>query len=243
MPCRCVKIGLLICFLNTFWICAQNNELECWNEIGANYRWNKTISGQFDLSSRLNDYGIYKIFPQVSVGYKITTWLNLDLDYRTIFDKSEEFQFTKSNRWNFNLKVKEKINQLTIGARVRYQFGSSQIYVSQYDADFDNAWRFKGQLKYRSKKSKFNWEIGFETFYNPQYGIYGRSINKNRIGLGLDYEVTSNQSLTLDLIYDKRVNSFYNPNRLAIKTSYTWNFKRKNKEKKTNSVIKNVRDL
>ena len=241
------KIIALICFLlsmcNVFVCEAQRTDFQFWNEIGSDYKWNKSITGRVDISTRFNAYGLDKVFPQLSTEFNVASWLDVDLNYRTIFEKGLNQKYTSSNRWNINVKFKEKRKNVNVSARVRYQFGGTKIYFNQYDADFDNAWRFKGHMKYSPKKSKFQIEGGMESFFNPQFGIYGRSFNKNRYSIAFGYKLSSNQDLSLDILYDNRINSGGKANILAIKTSYSYGINRKSTKKQKGLPLKNVRDL
>lgn len=221
--CLCVGI-------NSF---AQRNQANFWNEAGIDYSISKRNYTSLSFSSRWDDYGCYKLFPEVSLGREILEGFKFELDYRFIKNREEFGLYSNSNRWNFNLKYGHKWNRIKINIRIRYQFGQAGSLNQNYDSDFDNAWRLKPQLSYKKKKSKFTYSAGLETFYNPQFGPVGRQFNKIRSSIGLDYKLAGQQTLIAGFNYDKYINAFDKSNRMVFKIGYNYNIKKS--AKKTNS--------
>ena len=205
---------------------AQRNQLNFWNEVGLDYSISKKDYTSLSLSSRWDDYGCFKLFPEVSIGSEILNDFKFELDYRFIKNREEFGKYSNSNRWNFNLKYGFKWDRIKMNVRIRYQLGRAGSSNQNYDPDFDNAWRLKPQISYKKKKSKFTYSAGLETFYNPKFGPDGRQINKLRYAIGLDYKLTRQQSVIAGFNYDQYINAFDKSNRLIFKFGYNFGFKK-----------------
>ncbi len=201
--CLCVGI-------NSF---AQRIQANFWNEAGIDYSISKRNYTSLSFSSRWDDYGCYKLFPEVSLGREILEGFKFELDYRFIKNREEFGLYSNSNRWNFNLKYGHKWNRIKINIRIRYQFGQAGSLNQNYDSDFDNAWRLKPQLSYKKKKSKFTYSAGLETFYNPQFGPVGKikSFENSNSNYGLCEKNNFNNDLFvfIDMKIHSGKNRFY----------------------------------
>ena len=95
---------------------------------------------------------------------------------------------------------------------------------TNYESDFDEAFRIKPNISYDIKKSIFTPFMAAELFYNPLAGILGKRVDKMRYTLGTDLELDGPHSIGVFIRVDHRlytVNSF----KTIIGVNYQLNLK------------------
>lgn len=194
--------------------------------------WDKKIRLGTGLNFRFYDTPqLDKIFPELSVRYKVTSWLKPSVDYRYVINNSiTSKNLEAASRFNFNINTYFEVDRFDLDFRVRYQYkfdgtGSG----GDYEPDFDNALRFKPKVKYDIKGSRFQPRMELEWFYNTNQGKEGRQFTKFRFALGVDVKIDKNSELSVRYRYDYEFN-LANPWRAHILSlSYLFGFKYKKK--------------
>lgn len=221
---------VILCLMIFNAFLGNSQQFQFWNEIGLKSRPMKSLETSLSFSSRWDDFGCDRLFPEISMKSKIHKGLTFSLDYRLISKRENYNQYSTNNRCNVNLKYKTKLNRFKLSCRVRYQFANVNL-SDNYDSDFDAAWRVKPMLEFNEKKSKIAYLVSFETFYNPQWGIDGRKINKLRYALGTKYNLKGPNEIYIGFQIDQYVNNTIRPNRMILKTAYSYDLKFKKKSK------------
>jgi hypothetical protein len=185
---------------------AQNLDQEVWLESGISYqpikRW--TVNGA--LNQRYNQYGLATIFPQFSVKYKLTKWLRPSIDYRWIASREFLEPYESSHRLNANLQGSYSYKRLDLGLRLRYQYSFHRIN-SNYDAEFDQAWRFKPSLQYNIRDFPLSPSVSAEFFYDPTHHAEGKRFTRIRYYAGFDFEIQRVHKFSIGTYLDQWVNT------------------------------------
>jgi hypothetical protein len=180
---------------------------EVWNGVGLKYKVNKKIqlSGSFNMRAGVSH--ISTLFPELTAKYKITKWANLSLDYRRVSKREDNGNYLGSNRLNVNMKFRKNSDRWGYNVRFRYQMSSANGVNTNYESDFDEAFRIKPHVSYDIKKSIFSPFLSAEMFYNPSTGILGKRIDKMRYTLGTDLELDGPHAVGLFIRIDQKLYS------------------------------------
>lgn len=231
-------LGFLFCLMLTKSM-AQLFEQQVWLETGVKYNLNKKIGASMDLTQRYGYSGLETIFPQVSFRYKLKKWVRPSIDYRLVYSKSNSGEYNASHRVNGNLQLSHTLKRFDVGFRVRYQYSFKRLN-SNYDAEFDQAWRFKPSIQYNIKGQPVSPELSAEFFYNPENSVKGNQFNRIRYYAGADLSLPKNQTIGIGLYLDQWVNDIPKK-RIMYSLSYSIGLASSKKTDKKPS--KNLRDL
>ena len=194
-----------------------------WTGVGVRGDIIKKTDWMVDLNTRFDDEGVATFFPQVGAEYKPFKWLKTSLEYRFLIDKNKFGNYKSSSRLNFNVSGKASITRFSLGARLRYQYGFTSIGASDtYDADFDQAFRFKPSVSYDIKKSIFVPTISTEFFYNPSLGEDGRQFNKVRVAIGTKLDFKGPHSASIKYQLDKKFRNYQDGVRHVLSIGYEY---------------------
>lgn len=215
---------LLILFLLISSSVHSQHEFMTWVEVDAsgkivnNLKWNAGVTGRFGAA------GAETIFPQVGLEYKVTKWFRPSLEYRFIVEKNKIGNYKANNRINVNLNFKHTIDRLSMGLRVRYQYAFNRLSADAYDADFDQAFRFKPAFEYNLKGTKLSPVISAEFFLNPSYGPMSPGFTKVRAAAGFKYEFKGPHAVSVKYQLDKKFRNHAANLRHVLSLSYSINF-------------------
>lgn len=218
MKYKLLLIGLILSTLSF----GQNDEFMVWTEVGASGDIVKKTDWALDINTRFDDQGVATFFPQAGISYKLTKWLKPSVEYRFILDRNKYGNHKLSHRINFNAKFKESFDRLGLGIRLRYQYAFSQISATSYDADFDQAIRFKPEISYDIKDFILTPKVSTEFFYNPLYGPQGRRFDKFRIGVGASFDLNNDHDISFKYQLDKKLHAYDEGVRHVLSLSYSY---------------------
>ena len=201
-----------------------------WTEAGVKGSVIKDLDWAVELTNRFGGNGLETFFPQVSLKYKVTKWLRPSIDYRGIFDKDVHGNYLFSNRLNFNVEAKHAFDRLELSGRIRYQYSFNTLSAgSSYDSEFDQAIRFKAQVKYDINNSFFSPVLNTEFFYDPAYGPLGQRFMRSRSFIGADLELDGPHSFSFGYMLDRQMNIPWPKTRHILSLSYTYSLGTKKK--------------
>ncbi len=212
------------CLLVMLFFFGSAQSFEVWKGIGLKYKINKKIQLSGSYNMRFGDTQFSTLFPEFTAKYKITKWAHLSVDYRRVSKRELNGNYLGANRMNVNIKLRRNINRWGYNLRLRYQMSSANGINTNYESDFDEAFRIKPQVTYDIKKSIFTPFMAAELFYNPLSGPLGKRIDKMRYTLGTDLELDGPHSIGVFIRVDHRlytVNSF----KTIIGVNYQLNLK------------------
>lgn len=195
-----------------------------WAEVGAEGKIVKRTKWNAELNARIGERGLETFFPQAGVEYKLTKWLRPSVEYRLILDKNKYDNYKVGHRINANLEAKHNIKRLEYGLRVRYQYAFSRITQDAYNADFDQALRFKPFLEYDINNSIFTPAISAEFFLNPTYGPNSPGFDKIRFAVGSKFELDGPHSVSFKYQLDKWLYNYKKGLRHVLSLSYGYKF-------------------
>lgn len=204
-----------------------------WTEVGVKGSITKDLDWGLELTNRFGDDGLETFFPQATIKYKVTKWFRPSMDYRAIFKKENNGNYSFSNRLNINAEFKHTISRFSGSLRARYQYSFDRFTSGEnYDAEFDQAIRLKPQIVYDINNSIVSPILSFEWFFNPNYGPLGQRITKYRAFFGLELEMDSPHEISAGYILDQQINVPGPERKHILSLSYAYNlgFKKKKKD-------------
>jgi len=216
------KLLLIISLFGTVGFAQQNDEYMLWTEVGVKGDLVKKTDWSAELNTRFDGNGIATFFPQVGVEYKLTKWLRPSVEYRFVIDKNDYGNYKAANRLNVNAKFKEDIERLELECRIRYQYAFNNRGSFDYDADFDQAFRFKPEISYDINNFILTPKISSEFFYNPSLGEEGRRFNKVRFAVGASFDLNNNHDVSFKYQLDKRFYAYDRGVRHVLSLSYQY---------------------
>lgn len=224
---------LLLTLCLPFLSISQQSSGKSWTSIGVKGSINKKIDWAGSFTARIGGSNDQIYFPQVSLKYKVTKWFRPSLDYRAIFSLNKYGNYSFTNRLNLNAEFKYVLNRFSLSARIRYQYSFNRIISSaDYNAEYDQAIRWKPQISYDVKNSFLTPVINIEFFYNPTFGPLGQRFTKYRAFIGVDLEFDSPHELSIGYMLDQKINLPYPATKHILSINYAYNLSYKKKKKK-----------
>lgn len=199
------------------------HEFQVWSEVGVDYKIIKRFHAELEVNTRFDDQGLATFFPQLGLEYKLTKWMKPSIEYRFVVDKNKIGNYKAYNRLNFNVDFDEKIDRLSFGARLRYQYAFNTLATGQYDADFDMAIRLKPNVKYDVNDFPLSPEASVEFFYNPlSGGPYRPGMDKLRYAIGADLDVKGPHGFGFKYQLDHKLRDYGANLRHVLSLSYSY---------------------
>ena len=196
-----------------------------WAKIGAKGKVMKKLTWNGELNSRMGGNGVETFFPQVGFEYKVKKWFRPSIEYRFIIDKNKYGNHKASSRINLNANFKKELNKFGLGFRLRYQYAFNRLSSQEYDADFDQAFRFKPTIEYKIKGKIYTPVISGEFYYDPIYGPQGPGFTKLRMAFGTKLNLKGPHSMAIKYQFDKKFNSYEDGVRHVLAISYAYKLK------------------
>lgn len=216
------KTLIFVCLLGSKAFSQQNDTYMFWTNVGVSGDLVKKTDWTAEINSRFDNSGVATFFPQIGVNYKLTKWLKPSVEYRFVIDKNNFGNYKAAHRLNFNAKFKEDFDRLGLGFRVRYQYAFDNRSNFDYDADFDQAFRFKPEISYDIKNFILTPKVSTEFFYNPSLGEEGRRFDKMRFGIGAALDLNNDHEISFKYQLDKRFFAFDRGVRHVLAISYEY---------------------
>jgi hypothetical protein len=211
---------------------SQGSVFKLWTENGIKVSLTKRSSFGLDWRTRIGENGFETMFPQLNFKYKVCDWFRPSIDFRYILDKSLIGEYNASSRINLNAQFNYEKKRFSAGLRIRYQHGFERI-ISNYDSDFDKAYRIKPLLSYDIKNSVFSPIISAEFFYDPSFAPLGRRFNKIRYFIGASLDFSGAHGFRFGYQYDQKINLPAPINKHILSLSYSYSIKEKKAKKST----------
>lgn len=219
---------LLVCCFFPFLIYSQGTG-KVWTELGVKGEITSNLDWAAEANTRFGSNGVETFFPQVSLKYKAYKWFRPSADYRAIFDREKNGNYSFSNRLNLNAEFKHLLKRTTFEMRFRYQYSFNRLVSDEnYDAEFDEAFRIKPSVSYDINNSIFSPVISLEYFYNPAFGDLGKRFTKLRMFAGVELELDGPHKVSFGYIFDQRINLPNPRTRHILSLSYAYSLKTKN---------------
>ncbi|MCR9171268.1 MAG: DUF2490 domain-containing protein [bacterium] len=216
------KAIFFILFLGNTSLAQQNDTYMLWTTVAVEGDVVKKSDWFFELNSRFGGSGLETFFPQVGIDYKVTKWFKPSLEYRFVIDKNQYGNYKVANRLNFNAKFKEEFDRLSLECRVRYQYAFDNRSSFDYDADFDQAFRFKPEIEYDINDFILTPKVSTEFFYNPSLGEEGRRFDKMRFAIGASFDLNNDHDISFKYQLDKRFHDYSRGVRHVLALSYQY---------------------
>ena len=234
---------LLSIFASSFSF-GQTNIFQTWTETGTKFALNKRLSLGADWSNRIGENGFATVFPQLSFKYKVSDWFRPSIDFRYVLKKQLDATYQASGRVNFNTQFNYHKKRLSAGLRFRYQYQFSNLN-SQYDSEFDKAFRIKPNIEYDINNSVISPVVSVEFFYDPNYSDLGRRFNEIRYFVGGSLDLNGPHQIQIGYMFNQKINLPAPVNKQILSLSYMYNVKlyKDKKNVKTTSTKNASRDL
>lgn len=217
-----MKITVLFLFLCLSVSGFSQDNYMAWLGAGAKGKFVKKLGWDAEFNARIGERGVETFFPQAGISYKLKKWIKPSLEYRFIVDKNTIGNYKSSHRLNINLNFEKSWGDLSLDARVRYQYAFDRINTATYDADFDQAIRLKPGVSYTLNNTPFTPGASCEFFYDPKYGPKGPGFTKLRFAIGSKIKLSKANSLSVKYQIDKKLKSYSSGLRHVLILSYTY---------------------
>jgi hypothetical protein len=180
----------------------------------------------------------------LSFKYKVSDWFRPSLDFRYVLKKQLDATYQASGRVNFNTQFNYHKKRLSAGLRLRYQYQFSNLN-SQYDSEFDKAFRIKPNIEYDINNSVISPVVSVEFFYDPNYSDLGRRFNEIRYFVGGSLDLNGPHQIQIGYMFNQKINLPAPVNKQILSLSYMYNVKlyKDKKNVKTTSTKNASRDL
>ena len=199
-----IRLTLIFSLFFGAYSSAQNSEFQVWTEAGLKGDIIKKMDWMVDVKARFGRDGLDQFLPEAGIDYKVKKWFKPSITYRAIIAENKYGNYKLAHRINLNANFKKQLDRFRVGARLRYQYAFERVGVqAEYDADFDQAIRFKPFVEYDINNSIFTPKISAELFYDPIYGPRGQRFTKLRIGIGSSFELDGPHSVSFKYQLDK----------------------------------------
>ncbi|XOV66266.1 MAG: DUF2490 domain-containing protein [Fluviicola sp.] len=216
------KAIILFLSISTAVSAQQNDTYMLWTTVGVEGDAFKKSDWFVDLNTRFGGTGVETFFPEIGIDYKLTKWFKPSVEYRFVIDKNQYGNYKVANRLNFNAKFSEGFDRLELGMRVRYQYAFDSRSSFDYDADFDQAFRFKPEIEYDINDFILTPKVSTEFFYNPTLGEEGRRFDKMRFAVGASLDLNNDHDISFKYQLDKRFYAFDRGVRHVLAFSYQY---------------------
>ena len=214
-----MKKVLLFCFCFFYFSSFSQDEFMLWTKVGVGGKVAKKLSWSTEVNTRFFP-GVQTFFPEFGLNYKVTKWFRPSIDYRFVFDKNKYGNFLSSSRINLNAAFRHKIKRFSAGLRLRYQSSFSRKINTEYNSDFDQAFRFRPSIEYKIKKTWFTPGVSFEWFLNPAFGP-DRGLTKTRLSIGTSINLKGPHEMSFKYLIDKRTD-YSRGRRFVLSMGYTY---------------------
>jgi len=219
---RLILFIFLSASLNSTAQAVETDVFMLWTELGAKGKLVKNLGWSADVNTRFVP-GVQTFFPQIGLSYKVAPWFKPSIEYRFIVGKNKHGNYKPSSRLNFNFNFKHDLNRFYGSFRARYQSSFDKVNSTEYDGDFDQAFRFKPAIEYKIRKSRFIPGVSAEWFLNPAYGP-SRGITKVRVSLGTKIELKGPHEVSVKYQLDKKLRNYSAGMRHVISIGYGYKF-------------------
>ena len=196
---------------------------EIWFGAGAKREVSKDLILGVQTNVRIQTSGnVQTLFQEIGIKSEHLKWFRPSIDYRFITSYAENGNTTYSNRFNFNADFRQKVKEVKLGLRMRYQvvIGGG----ANSGTDLDPAFRIKPYVEYAIPKTRFTPEFSTEFFYNPVYGPFGRQFNRVRFGLGTTIDLPGPHTLAVTYYYGRKFATKvpYSEHLFSLEYSFEW---------------------
>lgn len=212
-----------------------------WVDAGIKKEFTKKIEAGAFVNTRFVNIGLNVIFPSVYFKYKVTKWFRPSIEYRYIYERFAPQIYNDGNRVNLNADFKYEIKKFELGFRLRYQFSFNALRnTTYYNAEFDQAFRFRPSLSLNLDKSIFKPYTSMEWFLNTSGGPSYGQITRLRSTLGTDIDLKGPHKLEASLIFDYKFNKSNLENVFIVNLGYQCVLKYKEKKSGRRKTIETL---
>lgn len=216
-------IGALLISFSGF--SQTTHDFNAWATIGADGKIVKKLRWSAELNSRFDDQGLKVFFPQVGMEYKLFKWLRPSIEYRFLIEKNKYGNYKPASSLRVNLNFRHVHDKrLKFGARLRYQYSFDRVSSQDYNADFDQAIRFKPYIAYDINDFFLTPELSTEFYFDPVYGPSTPGFTKIRYAVGFGLDMNSPHSVKFKYRLDQRLGSYPVRLRHIVGVSYGYSF-------------------
>lgn len=175
-----------------------------WLSLGLQGKFNKQFSFELEQGFRFSD--LFAIsqnnYTEFGVNYKVSKELKFSGAYR-FTQRGSMFNSTRfENRFSIEARYRVKLNDFRLNVRTRYLTRYRDVFTSENGKVPQQFFRLKGYLDYKINK-KFWLSAGTELFWQLT-NFYGRGFNNLWFFGGIDYNITKQQSISLNYIWQSR---------------------------------------
>ncbi|SHH32615.1 Protein of unknown function [Wenyingzhuangia marina] len=200
-------------------------DMETWSSVGLKHKINKKWTALLEGELRLNNNSseIKKYFGQFELEYSFSKHFEFSggLRYTKENDNKGRIQGYRDHfRYNFDGVYKQKINDLSLKYRIRYQ-NSKEL---NEDDKLKEIVRFKVDAEYNIKKWKLDPELSGELFRSVG-SESNNQLESYRITLGTTFDIHKSAKMKLFYGFDNELNTEFPKAVSILGVKYIYNLK------------------
>lgn len=185
---------------------AQVNDAGLWASVNLEKNIIQKLTAEFSQEFRMNENisELGSFFSEAGMQYRFSKRFAVSAGYRFSNKRRLDDSYSKRHRILFNVNYREKISDLTVAIRLRYQSQYRDVNSSDDGKVPENYFRSKITFKYDLKKRITPFLSG-ETFVylnRPE----GMLFDNYRLSAGLEYEFSKKSSVDLGYLIDREIN-------------------------------------
>lgn len=185
---------------------AQVNDAGMWIGIDLEKKIGNGLAIQFSDEIRMNE-NISEVgtwFNEIGLEYRINKVISASVAYRLIQKRRLDDSYSTRHRYLINLNFREKLGNISLSFRARYQSQYRDVLSSDNGKLPDNYLRTRVMAKYDTNKKYVPFLSG-ETFFHLNHPE-GVVFDNYRLSGGISYEWNKKSSLNLGYMVDREIN-------------------------------------
>jgi hypothetical protein len=212
---------LFLCF--SLFGFSQVNDAGLWLSVDIKKKFTQTFSLQYSHSTRFNE-NITKtgsVINELGVNYRFNKKSKVSLFYRFNMQRELNNMYVPVSRFYVDYSYGLNPGNFDLDFRLRFQ--SQQKNVSFYDFDDITGNAIRPKISLKTSVRKFEPYVFGELFI-PIFDSSSASIDKIRIGFGLEYEINKRHSIDVGYMIQKELYEKNPETDFVIKIGYKFNF-------------------
>lgn len=210
------KLFFILSFFQYSVLFAQHTEQQQWFSAAAKYNISDNFSASAEESWRISEFSMSsQTYTNIGLNFKISKQFRAGFDYRYIQKGSLLNADNLDNRYNFDFGFREKIGDIRISARTRFQSRYRDIFTSKYGKVPQNYSRNKIEISY---KLPADLTLAFSTeffIHLSEAKDMNKYLDEVRYGLTANYSFGENHTLSAFWYYRDKMN-YENPENINV---------------------------
>jgi hypothetical protein len=203
MMIRRLYICLLLCLL-TFAVFSQEKDFGIWYGISAQHKLNSKLDIELSVNVRTynNASKIEEAFVEGGLSYDLSKHFSVGGFYRFTESIEDNNSYYIRHKYFLDVKGAFPIGNFNFTGRVRFQSRIKNYIEDGADDRPDYTGRLKFKALYKTPTFPVNPYLYVE-YFCPMFSDKTRTIEKNRLGAGLNFSIAKRHSIDVEYIFQR----------------------------------------